>query len=253
LYLKSREVYFSQETDKEKSMKNEMDSVWRMFMCGGVGLLLLARMAGAQPPPLQLLTCIEERAECTANLGTCEGDLDECLAEPNAVFPGDGVQDPQLDYTDNGDGTVTDNNTLRMWEVKDDSDGVHDKDNTYTWSTNSEDPNGTLFTDFLVKLNNTCDGAGESDCDGTCDCGLAGFSDWRIPNVRELQSIVDYGRLNPAIHPDFPGETAAFGYWSSTVVAGNPTSAWFVFFSDGDVSFVVKSFALHGRAVRGGQ
>jgi len=38
-----------------------------------------------------------------------------------------------LSYTDNGDGTITDNNTRLMWEKKDDSGGIHDQDNGYTW------------------------------------------------------------------------------------------------------------------------
>ena len=43
---------------------------------------------------------------------------------------------------------------------------------------------------------------------------FAGHTDWRLPNVRELQSIVDYGRTRPAIDPVFGAESA--GYWSST-------------------------------------
>jgi len=38
-----------------------------------------------------------------------------------------------LSYTDNGDGTITDNNTRLMWEKNDDSGGIHDQDNGYTW------------------------------------------------------------------------------------------------------------------------
>jgi len=36
-------------------------------------------------------------------------------------------------------------------------------------------------------------------------CGYAGHRDWRIPNVKELQSIVDYSQVNPALAPSFPG------------------------------------------------
>src|SRR3972149_9339876 len=69
-------------------------------------------------------------------------------------FPGDGAGDgPALSYTDNGDGTFTDNNTKFMWEIKDQSGGVHDVDNTYTWTdtvdADNTDPDGTLFTVFL--------------------------------------------------------------------------------------------------------
>ncbi len=119
-----------------------------------------------------------------------------------------------------------------MWEVKDDTGGIHDVDNTYTW-TNS-------FTDFLATLNtNRC---------------FAGHCDWRIPNVKELQSIVDYGQFSPAIDPTFPGPTAAFFYWSSTSGAlGLPFYAWSVYFSSGLVSIGGKDNNFyHVRAVRGG-
>jgi len=123
------------------------------------------------------------------------------------IFPGDGYLDtdtdafgtpghePALIYMDNGDGTFTDCNTKDMWEKKDDLGGVHDKDKAYSWSTNSLDPNGTLFTVFLDTLNNKCDGdettscATDADCTGIGNglCGLAGYSDWCIPNVKRLQ------------------------------------------------------------------
>jgi hypothetical protein len=141
-------------------------------------------------------------------------------------FPGDGAGDgPELSYTDNGDGTFTDNNTKFMWEIKDESGGVHDVDKTYSWTLDDgdlTDPDGTLFTEFLDKLNNKCDGdettpcATNRDCAGIGNgkCGLAGRRDWCIPNVKKLQSIVDYGTFSPA--KSFPGSTKALFYWSAT-------------------------------------
>ena len=91
---------------------------------------------------------------------------------------------------------------------------------------------------------------------GRGQCGFAGRRDWRIPNVRELQSIVDYGVLNPAIDPDFGPTTitpAASSYWSSTSAAALSTLAWFVSFSNGFVNGAFKGDTFHGRAVRGGR
>ncbi|RMD86107.1 MAG: DUF1566 domain-containing protein, partial [Candidatus Dadabacteria bacterium] len=85
-----------------------------------------------------------------------------------------------LRYVDNGDGTVTDLNTGLMWEKKSDDGSVHDRDNAYTWGQ-AQAPytmNGTMVTDFLAALN-------------TPPC-FAGHCDWRIPNVRELYSIMSY-------------------------------------------------------------
>ena len=58
-----------------------------------------------------------------------------------------------LAYVDNGDGTVFDLNTGLVWEKKDDSGGIHDKDNGYTWSTGTDDMDGTIMSTFLATLN----------------------------------------------------------------------------------------------------
>ncbi|MBF8302690.1 MAG: hypothetical protein HW396_971 [Candidatus Dadabacteria bacterium] len=175
-------------------------------------------------------------------------------------FPGDGAGDGQaLSYTDNGNGTFTDNNTKFMWEIKDQSGGVHDVDNTYSWTVDDgdlTDPDGTLFTAFLDKLNNKCDGdettpcATNRDCAGIGNgkCGHAGFRDWCIPNVKKLQSIVDYGTFDPA--SSFPGATAASGYWSATTFASSTSVAWLVFFLNGPVSTGDKTDFNRARAMR---
>ena len=81
---------------------------------------------------------------------------------------------------------------------------------------------------------------------------LAGHDDWRLPNVRELQSIVDYGRFSPAIDPAFDAVGAVEMYWSSSYYVGMPDRAWFVSFIAGEVSFVPQDTHWHIRAVRGG-
>ena len=176
-------------------------------------------------------------------------------------FPGDGVTGPALRYRTQRDGTVRDLNTQLIWEVKDTGSGIHSVNQFFTWSDSGTDADGTAFTVFLDTLNNKCDGDETTACTINADCkeigngkcGYAGHQDWRMPNVKELQSIVDYSKPfpGPAIASSFPGSTAADFYWSSTSSAANPFRAWFVTFGNGGVSAVEKVFALRVRAVRG--
>jgi len=79
---------------------------------------------------------------------------------------------------------------------------------------------------------------------------LDGKSDWRLPSVLELQSIVDYGGSNPAINATaFPGTDASY-YWSASSSAAYSTDAWRVLFSDGNVLANVKTVSYYVRCVR---
>jgi hypothetical protein len=170
-----------------------------------------------------------------AGLQAAPGDTGD-----STVFPGDGVTGPALAYQDNGDGTITDLNTGLMWEKKVaggssgcpiDSANLHGVDSTCTWAQ---------ATGAWIAAINAEGGT-----------GLAGHNDWRVPNVKELQSIVHYGLADPAIDPIF-SPTTADNYWSSTTFAFNPSSAWFVIFEGGHVFIFDKNMSLRVRAVRGG-
>lgn len=148
-----------------------------------------------------------------------------------------------LSYTDNDDGTITDNNTGLMWEKLSDDGGIHDKDNTYTWDN--------AFAQHIAGLNS-------EPC-------FAGHCDWRLPNIKELQSIVNYQNVSPSVSPAFNTNcvgnvtvldgscTRASFYWSSTSYASFPADAWDVNFEFGFVVNDGKGVGEFVRAVRGGR
>ena len=168
---------------------------------------------------------------------TCWDPTD--TSEPIATITCSGTgQDGELQqgaarsYTDNGDGTITDNVTGLIWEKLTDVGDIHDKDNQYTWA----DALGKIAT-----LN-------------TPSC-FAGHCDWRLPNINELQTLVNYGLVSPAIDPAFNNAgsfTQLFTYWSSTTYALAPANASYVDFLDGDVDAISKTVSNYVRAVRGG-
>lgn len=77
-----------------------------------------------------------------------------------------------------------------------------------------------------------------------------GTAGWRLPNVKELTSIVDSTRLSPAIDlAAFPATPSAY-YWSSTSYAGLSSSAWDIGFDNGVVNGHYRGNSYHVRLVR---
>ena len=121
-------------------------------------------------------------------------------------------------YVDLGDGTVTDNRTGLMWQ-KDDDEGRRE------WA----------------------------DSASYCEClALGGHDDWRQPRIDELQTIIEYSRINPAIDPAFLASSDNC-YWSSSTSVTNPDRAWGVYFYNGEVSHYPKTgYTGNVRCVRNG-
>lgn len=130
-------------------------------------------------------------------------------------------------FIDNGDGTITDNASGLMW-VKDPSQlgGAF----------------GTPGNPSLMKWNNAID-----EC---LALSYAGHNDWRLPNVKELITIIDYGTKDPSIDENF-FVCITYPYWSSTTYFGVTSGAWYVYFHHGDVQTEIKGLgSFYVRPVR---
>jgi hypothetical protein len=94
-----------------------------------------------------------------------------------------------------------------------------------------------------------------TDARAACaDKDVGGRKGWRLPSISELASLVDpsmtAGSTLPLSHPFTNVKTDV--YWSATTLAGNPNSAWLVFFDTGKVTHAYKTITFHAWCVRGG-
>jgi len=84
---------------------------------------------------------------------------------------------------------------------------------------------------------------------------LGGHSDWRLPNVNELKTIIDRTKTQPAIVDGFEyvGSSNYGRYWSSSTFKGDEGNAWIVGFNNGFLDGYPKDFSRYVRCVRDGQ
>lgn len=209
-----------------------------------------------------LTTCTGDLATCTDDLADCEGGSGgggaqrlqtgqfECWNADGVVIPCAGTgHDGQFQagvaraYVDNGNGTITDTSTGLMWEKLSNDGSVHDKDNRYTWANAVAVKIATLNAE-----------------------AFGGFTNWRLPNINELSSILDYNRSFPGVNPVFNAPSCPtgctvltcscimsnFDSWSSTTHLITPANALTVSFSGGLTNARAKTGNNYVRAVRGG-
>jgi len=141
---------------------------------------------------------------------------------------------PTSDFVDHGDGTVSHTKTGLMW--KQCSEGLSGAGcatgaaTGHTWQA-------------ALQLAETLNAG----------VGFAGFNDWRLPNIKELNSIVERQCFTPAINATLFPNTVSSWYWSSSSYAANATGAWVVGFDGGGDGADIRSNNGYVRLVRGGQ
>ncbi len=70
---------------------------------------------------------------------------------------------------------------------------------------------------------------------------IGGYSDWRLPNIRELESLTDMYSHSPALYINLPSYKVIDGYWSSTTSVYEPSYAWVLYTRDGAIGVGYKS------------
>jgi len=97
-------------------------------------------------------------------------------------------------FTDNANGTITDNVTGLIWQKNHSAD-------TLTWEQ------ALTFADTLT---------------------LNGNTDWRLPNIKEIQSINDENFINPSVNATYFPDLVNRKIWSSTTLPNQTTKAWYL-------------------------
>lgn len=128
----------------------------------------------------------------------------------------DTVTNTPASFTDNGDGTVIDHHTSLVWQQATDN----------------------VQRDW------------QEACDYCETLSLATAQDWRLPNIRELLSILDATQYKPAIDSVYFPNTNTDLYISSSTMAGAPQHVWGIDFEDGFASGRDKSLDYYVRCVR---
>ena len=147
-------------------------------------------------------TCYDPSGDTTSIIA-CGGTGQDGEVQAGADWPA-----PR--FVDNQDGSVTDRLTGLTW-LKD------------AGCLGPNDLNAALLSASITA-------------DGTCNLSDGSSpGDWRLPNIRELLSLVDYSQASPALPPGHPFvNTLAEFYWSSTTFAPLATAAWGLFLAGGN-------------------
>jgi len=123
---------------------------------------------------------------------------------------------------------VLDQTTGLTWEIKTNDNSIHGKDNKYNFYY--------LEEKFINRLNQN---------------NFGGFSDWRIPEISELNNLTHILNDRPAINLQFFPNTNASDYWTATPHVNDSSQGWCVSFYHGNDSIQSRQSEFYVRGVRG--
>jgi hypothetical protein len=167
----------------------------------------------------------------------CNNAAGEVIACTNTGQDGDklsGEPWPSPRFTDNNNGAITDNLTGLIWLKNANCFGAQD------WPT------------ALAKANTL---AGNNTQCSLNDGSVSG--DWRLPNIIELESLVDLSHVSPTLPSGHPFDSIQISgyYWSSSSYSYSANSAWSVGLNVGLLTYSNKADSFNGYVwpVRAGQ
>ena len=224
--------------------------------------VLEALVAAREGRSLQVSATAVPQAELIKLLGSTHSDYTKLDARGN-----------KLPSSARSWSCVLDNRSGLIWEVKTDDGGARDKDNKYRWGGKgvSEVALGWVENSPGNKYpESRWDGSGDryDDWNKLVDAAnseqLCGFSDWRVPDLYQLASLVrcrggSYKNLDdgcsgsyqrPTIDTDYFPNAQSSWFWSSSPDAGNSSYAWFVYFGSGGDSYSNRLNSEYVRLVR---
>ncbi|SJM90102.1 conserved exported hypothetical protein [Crenothrix polyspora] len=141
---------------------------------------------------------------------------------------------PTSQFTDNNNGTVTDKKTGLIWKKC--SEGQTWNSGTGNCDNSAQLSNWQIVFNAIQTVNNT---------------GFAGQTDWRLPNIKELASILEEQCYSPAINLSVFPNTPSQWYCASTHYV-TPGASWEISFNDGNSGRNPNSNYSYIRLVRGG-
>jgi hypothetical protein len=126
---------------------------------------------------------------------------------------------PDSRFTDNKDGTVTDNLTKIVWLKNTNCFGIRDWQSALLAAKSLEAGDCGPDPDLILS-----------------DGSSAG--DWRLPTMKELCTLIDFSRRDPALPNGHMFSDAPTGYhWSATTLDHHPEMAWIVYFESGTTCY----------------